>query len=235
MAFLRGDNPADLDTLGRQHRSGDVTVERSGDNWVLTTAHWNADVDFTVIRDEAGKLVRRLNAVARMLDEDFGAVELTGVFTDGSGVVVFGVTAYAHARAGRGAVVVTDADGNIVALPAPPPSAAPGYVALAQRHGQVAEVLDLFAEPGEWGWVDLYKVFEIVREDVGGEDQLRDAGLALKREIAAFRASANLPSVSGSAARHARGSAGVPKHTMTIGEGRRFIRALVAAWLDRLS
>ncbi|HEU0130298.1 MAG TPA: hypothetical protein VFQ85_04815 [Mycobacteriales bacterium] len=235
-AYLRGDAD-DLHALGDQFGSGDVVVEQHGDEWALTSPRWTRDVDLAVIRNEAGLLVRRLDGVGRMLDPDFGGVELVGRYTDGTGthlvITVDGIAS--RARVGTATIVVTDADGNVVPPPTPPPPVAPTYVRLAERNADVDEVLGVFAQSPSLGWVELYKVFEIVRADVGGDNRLSGSGLALPVEISAFRASACLPSVSGSAARHARASGGVPKRTMTIDEGRRFVRRLVAAWLERLS
>lgn len=80
-------------------------------------------------------------------------------------------------------------------------------------------------------WVDLYKVFEVLVQAAGSESLLRQRTRAHKRDVSAFRYSANSPRVSGDLARHAS-EKGVKAgtHTMTLEEGRDFIRRLLVAW-----
>jgi hypothetical protein len=77
------------------------------------------------------------------------------------------------------------------------------------------------------------KVFEIVRDSVK-PNTLDKVGLASADDLSAFGASANRPDVSGAEARHARMSGGLPKHHMSLPEGRQFISDLVRAWIDSL-
>jgi hypothetical protein len=79
-------------------------------------------------------------------------------------------------------------------------------------------------------WFDLYKIYEIVRANVGGQKPLEAKNWVRPSDLSAFSASANLPSISGAAARHARLS-GDPKHTMSLHQARTTINHLVAAWL----
>jgi hypothetical protein len=100
-------------------------------------------------------------------------------------------------------------------------------------HPDVAEALALMGQPVALGWIELYKVFEIVGDSVK-PNTLDKIGLATAHDLSAFRASANRPDVSGADARHARMSGGPPKHHMSLPEGRQFISDLVQAWIDSL-
>jgi len=103
----------------------------------------------------------------------------------------------------------------------------------AMRHPDAAEALQIMGRPEPTTWIDLYKVYEVVREAQGGEVGLIRSDLATKPDISAFTGSANLPSVSGEDARHAR-LAGTPKRTMQIAEARDFIGRLLTTWIDSL-
>jgi hypothetical protein len=91
----------------------------------------------------------------------------------------------------------------------PPAATGPGYVQLAQTHPDVAKVLDILgkADPAP-EWSDLYKVLEIVLDNVPGF-YLR--GWVTKDAISAFTGSANRKGVSGYLARHARFKGDPPK------------------------
>ena len=113
------------------------------------------------------------------------------------------------------------------------PPLSPQRAIVATTHPDVAEALALMGQPVALGWIELYKVFEIVGDSVK-PNTLDKIGLATAHDLSAFRASANRPDVSGADARHARMSGGPPKHHMSLPEGRQFISDLVQAWIDSL-
>jgi hypothetical protein len=174
-------------------------------------------------------LLRRVNGVAQALSSDVRAVGLTGRFSDETGrhhQVVLADSAEVRARANPVTVSVGGKQ------PPPPPAPGPGYVQLAQIHPDVAEVLDLLgnADPAP-GWAELYKVHEILLDNVPGFYQ---RGWVTRDQIGTFTGSANRREVSGDLARHARLKGDPPRRTMTLGEARQLIGALVTRWLDWL-
>lgn len=88
-----------------------------------------------------------------------------------------------------------------------------------------------FLKGGKTGWVELYKVFELIREDLAPL-KLEDSGWITKRQLSAFTASANHPKVSGEDARHAVQSGQVPKNTMDLGTAQNLMSMLLRQWLD---
>ncbi|MFZ2238405.1 MAG: hypothetical protein WAV90_02540 [Gordonia amarae] len=113
-----------------------------------------------------------------------------------------------------------------------PPAPWPGYLELAQTNPDVSEALTLLGQSSTPGWVELYKVHEIVRDSIK-PNKIYEIGWADKATDSAFTGSANLPGVSGSDALHAR-RAGSPTNTMTNDRARAYIGRLVAMWLDKL-
>ena len=103
---------------------------------------------------------------------------------------------------------------------------------LAQTHPDVAEVLDILgnADPAP-DWADLYKVHEILLDNVPGFYQ---RGWVTRDQLSTFTGSANRSEVSGDLARHARLKGDPPRRTMSLGEARQLIGALVTRWLDWL-
>lgn len=105
-------------------------------------------------------------------------------------------------------------------------------VELARRNKNVADVFRLLGAAYQLDWVDLYKLLEIVKSDVEGEDRIVQEGWATRRELGALRASANRADVSGDEARHARDVGDPPARTMQQAEARSFVLRLVNNWIE---
>ena len=240
-AKLEG-HPFDLDTLVELFREGDPKVSKEDVGYYLSSSELNGLVgDSGRLFEAAARLLQRVTGVARMLDSSFPPVSLPGTFMedDGTGTgrrhhVVQADTAVIRSKAY--AVIVSTGDGETpVSQPPPPPPEGLPYMQLASSHAEVAEVLEILGKPTvSLTWVDLYKLYEIVRDSAGNERALKAKKWVPDGELSAFKASANRPDVSGSDARHARMSGGPPKLTMNLAEGEAFIRKLVLAWWNSL-
>jgi hypothetical protein len=248
-AWLSG-HPFDLQTLAELFASGDTRVVKEGEDYALTSTEIDNRPDGVPCYEVAAAVLRRVNGLARVLrSDDYRPVGLTGRYQEGDGnhTVVSADVAEARARAYPVTVVVGSAtlearahvsavgevtrDGAPTSQPAPP---GPSDLALVASHPHLAEVLDLMgADTKALNWVALYKVYEIIREDVR-QDKIETRGWASGTEISAFTASANRSDVSGAGARHARQPGGPPKRTMTMDEGRQFITSLATRWMNAL-
>jgi hypothetical protein len=128
--------------------------------------------------------------------------------------------------------VTVTVDGQRPPLPPPP---GPNYVRLADGDRDVADALRFLGSPDEPDWFLLWKVFEIIENAVGGRKGIVAAGWATTADLNAFGVSANLETVSGDDARHARkakASGRPPVRTMDPREARRFVYGLARSWLD---
>lgn len=235
-ARLEGD-VFDLDALVELFAEGEPRVSKESDGYYLASAQLDGLID------DGGRLVatgslllRHISGVARALDSSFRPVTLSGQFTDTIGEgkrhhIVAADTIEVRCKAMAIGVVTGDSQ---PAQLAPPPG--PALLRLVQDHPDVAEVLDILGQPSvSLSWIDLWKVFEIVRHNVGGGEALAARAWASRTGAEAFKQSANHPSISGPGARHAR-RPGIPSgQTMTLAEGEQFIRKLVVAWWDSLS
>jgi hypothetical protein len=230
-AELRG-HEFDLDALMHLFPSGPIRVVReNGIHYLLAD-----DIDDRpqgVQYDEvAPKILKTVNGLARVTDSAYQPVELSGYYFQGEQrhVVVSAETVVTRVRVSTPTVLVTNSDG---VEHAPPPPPGPQRAAAAATHPDVTEALTIMSQPAALGWIELYKVFEVVRDSVK-PNTLDNSGLASADDLNAFRASANRPDVGGADARHARMSGEPPKHHMSLSEGRRFISDLVRAWIDSL-
>ncbi|MFC1406125.1 MULTISPECIES: hypothetical protein [Streptacidiphilus] len=228
----------DLDSLVELFREGEPLVAVDDDGYYLESSHFDGLTEGgQKLFDQAANVLRRVMGVARILDSSFRPVSISGHFVvdDAEGVrhlIVVGDTVEVRSNAIVGVVEV----GGVVSPTPPPEPLGPPYVQLSDSHPDVEEVLSILGKPSvALTWVDLYKVYEIVRHSVGDDKVLKGNGWAAPAEISAFTASANRPDVSGSQARHARMGGDSPKHTMTLAEGESLIRRLVVAWWNSLS
>ncbi|MGV0595110.1 hypothetical protein [Mycolicibacterium porcinum] len=230
-AWLEG-GKADLETLAEMLSSGDIRVVHDADKdaYYLTAPTIDNPDQPGRFNVPAEALIGRVNGLARTRSARYRPVKLTTHYTDADGEnrqIITG-TFNVSLRPIIG-FLVGGGDGVTIV---DPPSPWPDRLTLAESKSDVAEVFDIMGRGELLGWVELYKVHEIIRESIKPA-KIYELGWADRTTDSAFTGSANLPGVSGSDARHARMD-GAPKHTMTIDEGREYISRLVTQWLDHL-
>jgi hypothetical protein len=240
-AWLRGDS-FDLGMLAELFpASDDPSVSVDSEGYYLTSASLDDDLtaDANAMYERASSLLRDVNGAARLMRSDFRPVELTGRFSDpAENVHVVGLTDTIMVRAHLRASAVVVGPG-VAAESEPTQSAAQGYVQLVAKHTDVQDVLALLGKSEPPDWIDLYKIYEIVGDQVAGGPKGREKALAATGwvtpgDLDAFKMSANHQGVSGDAARHARMSGSPRQHPMTIEDARQMIRVLVSGWFDSL-
>jgi hypothetical protein len=109
-----------------------------------------------------------------------------------------------------------------------------GGFELAMRDDAVKNVFRLLAD-ADFSWVNLYRVYEIVRADLGGEKELVSKGWANKKTLSLFTHTANSFSAIGGEARHAAEQNDPPPHPMTHGAAKALVTLLVHEWLNEKS
>jgi hypothetical protein len=229
-ARLKG-HEFDLITLAELFSEGEPAVAADAEGYYLTFSAPEALFQQAgQLYDAASVMLRRINAVGRVLTDEFRPVGLTGRFHDEAGQHQVVLADSAEARGRAFAATVAVADGHMP--PPPPPAPGPGYVQLAETHPDVAEVMDTLgkADPAP-EWFELFKVFEIINDNAGG---CVKRGWLSRNQASVFKASANREEVSGELARHARYKGDAPVNTMTLPEARQLISGLVTRWLDSL-
>lgn len=232
-AWLEGDLH-DLQVLAQLLTDGDTRVVHDSDEgaYYLTAPEIDGPPGGKHFYDVATELIAHLNGIGGLADPGFQPVTLSGKYTDGESQhqVISVPSIEFRLRMGMPTVTVTRPDGTVVPGP---PSRWGTRLALAKSNPDVAEVLKLLNHSESLTWVDLYKVHEIIRHSIKPR-KISDLGWADKSTDSSFTGSANLPAVSGAAARHAR-MEGNPTRTMTLTEGRSYISRLVTKWLDSLN
>ena len=115
------------------------------------------------------------------------------------------------------------------------PAVSPARTAIdaASTNSSATAVLRLLGQ-GNLDWVNLYRILDYMAHEFGGKKGIVRAGLATDNEIDRFGAAANRIEISGDQARHGPLRGAPPTRSMTLDEGRAFIRRLVTDWLASL-
>ena len=81
-------------------------------------------------------------------------------------------------------------------------------------------------------WTGLYKLYEIIRSDVGGKTALSQKRWVDEADLIRFTRTADHPSASGRDARHAASNNEPPKVPMSLEEAKRLIRQVGQSWIE---
>ena len=125
-------------------------------------------------------------------------------------------------------MTVTNPDGSVeVTRPADP---AVGWLQLATDNPQVGRVFRLLNDP-HLTWGAMYKIYEIIVDDICGTGQIADRGWASQAAMKRFKHNANSPSAAGDHARHGVEPTKPPSSAMAQSEAKALIDTLVHNWL----
>lgn len=128
-------------------------------------------------------------------------------------------------------VFVRDANGNLVQRPSPPPRT----VVLAKlmlTDAALAKAMRLRDAQDAGTWVGLYRLYEVIKHDVGSERAMVSRSWTSKAQQDRFRHSSNSPDAAGDDARHGATNDEPPANPMTLEEARTFVEGILQAWLD---
>ncbi|MBD1832369.1 hypothetical protein H6F61_06600 [Cyanobacteria bacterium FACHB-472] len=110
------------------------------------------------------------------------------------------------------------------------PSDLEAWITIAEQDEKVKKVFRILTER-EHDWVNLYKVYEVVQDDVGS--RITEDGWATKKKTECFTRTAQSPGAIGDDARHGvEKSSQPPKNPMSLVEAQRLIILIVRKWLE---
>jgi hypothetical protein len=146
---------------------------------------------------------------------------------DGGGGIFVSVSDTIYVRATAG-IEITRSDGTTeVANPA---DSVPGWVRLRLANPKVAKALRLLGTE-EHDWVSLYRLYEVIEDDVGSLDNIVRHRWATKASIRRFKHTANSLGAVGDASRHGKELTMSPPDPMDLGEARALIEVILHNWL----
>jgi hypothetical protein len=84
----------------------------------------------------------------------------------------------------------------------------------------------------ESNWTNLYIIYEVIEEDVGGKGEIVKRGWATDTEIRRFKHTANSVGAVGDDARHGKEQTLPPSNPMLVKEAKALIETLMKKWIE---
>ena len=103
------------------------------------------------------------------------------------------------------------------------------WISIAKKCEPVVDALRFFRD-GTWG--NLYKVLEIIRDDVGGEHAIIEKDWVSKRTLSRFTQTAQSRAALGDHARHASEKYKAPVQPMSLSDAKSVIRGILINWMQ---
>ena len=209
-----------------------VSKDERDDCYLLQSASFVTCTNSQAVTLMAAEQLANLSGALRFVGHSKEPLRLGSVYrrhTDGHRDVFvhIGATFYVHAGVDV-TLTVTDSDGCIHP-PAPPKVVTIMHLALIDP--AVAKALRLLALDAE-NWVDLYRLYEVVAADVGGERSMIKRGWSSEVQQKRFKHSANSVTVAGDAARHGQEKHQPPSAPMSLDDATAYVKSLLHAWLS---
>ena len=228
---LLGDT-SDLSALAKTLIGSDVNVTHDGKDYLMTSDRFDGPEDAAAIHASAKEIVAVLSGACRLALDATQPLKVGAVHRchpDGRrDVIVFPEPAAIRCRLISPTVKLTHNDGSVEEFnPADPVK---HWMELALSCDAVAKVFHLLSA-GTLDWVNLNRIIEIVKADVGGWDAIADNGWAAEKSAELFTRTANSPDAAGLESRHGSSTKKPPRKPMLISEARSLTSSIVHAWL----
>ncbi len=136
-----------------------------------------------------------------------------------------------HDETGVLSVSSTDKFGNAIPQPVVRPRSAV-LADLTESEPNIAKAMRLYAAKDANTWTGLYKLLEVIEDDLGGETQLLQTEWSTKEQRKRFKHSSGSVEVAGDAARHAVEKTTPPKNPMHLDGAIAYINYLLHAWIE---
>ncbi|WP_273082296.1 hypothetical protein [Stenotrophomonas nitritireducens] len=221
----------DLDDLCAVFTSDALRLESRSDGYFLSSTQLESIDSPREVEARASELASLLSGASRLSLGSRTSLKTSGcISTDAFGKrthhMFLSDTIYLSARA---TMEVQHTDGAVTRfLPASP---APAWVTAALSDSAVAKAIRLFGAGAE-PWVDLYRILEVIMQDVGGIESIASRGWVTKSKIELFKRTANSVTATGDESRHGAERTIPPKDPMMLSEAKSIISILLHSWLQ---
>jgi hypothetical protein len=224
-------NPTDLKQLERSFNDQEQQIiEREGKFFLKSSKFEDID-DPGEIRRISNNVAVMLTGASALRLGSKSPIRIGGVYKlEGRGRSVYVETnaISASARVFTTATVIRK-DGKVeISNPADPVRM---WLQVAQKNSAAKDVLELLnAEKHDW--VNLYRIYELIEDDVGGPSEMARIGGASKASLERFTHTSNSRKAAGIQSRHSVERTAPPKNPMAPNEARAMIFEIIKAWLN---
>jgi hypothetical protein len=213
-----------LQAVARHLQAPEIELMKDGDTMYLVSSTFDAMGSRDDVFEAAVRMERYLEAAIRLVGLK-AAEPLVVRRVDEETPVGRRSTTYLRPPSAVMTLSVPPPTILIDGMPPPLPPALP--IELAMHAPRVARVLELMAKPPTWQ--SLYKVLDVIKDDLGGPVPSTWASGA---ELRRFKRTANSHAAVGlDQSRHAKDAWQAPRSPMTLREAIDLFRLLVTTWL----
>lgn len=222
----------DLEQLAKSFsNSNDFLITKESDGFYLHSSQFETCMSGEEVKNRAKDILSVLNgaktlALGGNTQVEIGHVELRK--PNGKRQIFVELTGKIFLRSSL-TTAIKNNKGNIIKESCPADEV-PEWLGLGLSDENVKKALRIYGVERH-SWAGLYKVYEIIENDVGGIEVIADNGWATKSTISRFKHTANSPSAIGDQARHGKESTKPPKKPMRLSEARLLIETLLIKWL----
>lgn len=223
---ITGDN-FDLEDLSKSLNSPEICITKKGEDYILKSTHFNSLEKEDDVRNKANEILSLINGSAWLvigMRKPLEEARVCRVNDDGKTKCFVSLSGSVRFRSRLTAHLMTK-DGEVQEIEIDQAGPIPEFIATSQHEGNVATVLRLLGDHPK-DWVNLYRILEVVEDDVEGIPKIVEKGWATKKAIKLFKRTANY------AARHKDKKIKPPKNLMTPSEAESLIRTIVISWIQ---
>ena len=217
-----------LEELAKVFDTPDLCIRRENDGFNLRSGEFKDFASHEEVQESVTKTLPALNGATKLAAlgpyTPITIGSISRINDDGTRHAYVTVTA-SIAVSATCSVTVIHADGTIEEdLPATP---AVTWFELSKRDRHVKNALHLIENDFET-WYGLYKVYEVIQEDVG---HIPGKGWCTETELKRFKRTANSPEALGVHARHGKMSS-PPPDPVSLSSAKSLIRKLLDNWFE---
>ncbi len=210
--------------------AGDIRIFSRRDQFFLEWVGFELLRSPEDVHDSARSLLQMLTGASRLalgMRKPIKAAHLARNRPDGVRETFSYVEETAFMR-GSATILVTASDGSrMVTRPA---DAVPEWTGLALNNAVVAKALRLVGS-GIGDWVSIYRLFEVIADDLGGIEKIDALGWGRKAALKNFKHTADSVGAVGDDARHGTERTQPPTNPMKLAHAKAMVNLLLHEWL----
>ena len=206
-----------------------ITVE--GDQFIMSSSEFNVLSEFKDVQEKASEKLLVINGTAVLALGMDNPLEISGIRKikeDGTSVLSVFVSETIRAT---DSVAIGGEDGKLQVFHSYDPI--PAWFAVAERSTNAAKVLRLFGSCNN-DWVNLYRIYEVIENEVGGINIIVKKNWATKASIKLFKHTACSVSAVGDLARHGKELTTPPEKPMQLPEAKALIKTIFFNWIKNI-
>src|SRR3990172_4962349 len=229
MVFLAGDS-FDLQELSKSLNSPELCVIKEEDQYYLKSTSFNHLMNAGEVGEKAQEILTLINGASKLVLGTRKPLTMGVVLKikdDGSREGFAFVSETITLRETFGVAKILQ-DGTVQEVHQADPIT--DWIKVAQGDENVAKVLRLLGN-FDYDWVNLYRIYEVVEDDVEGIPKITQEGWATETAIRRFKHTGNSVGAIGDEARHGIETTQPPKNPMTFSEAKSLIETILHNWL----